>query len=149
MSAVNSQVTDSVTTTIANVLGNAPAQGFGLLDTVMAETVGMMMHNAVTAQQNAQMVGNAAVTATCAKMLQVQATTTKKSSNASPPPFSPPIFSPPGSPNNPINKNAQTAKTAIQNLSNELENSASEEEKARAMLQELSDVAKADADKST
>lgn len=145
MSSVNSQINDSVSSTIATVLGNAPAQGFGLLDTVMAETVGMMMHNAVTAQQNAQMVGNAAVTATCAKMLQVQPPG-GKSKKTTPPPFSPPIFSPPGSSNSPINQNAQAAKTAIDNLNKELKTSTADEAKARAALQELSDVAKEDAE---
>lgn len=46
-------------------------RALGLLDTVMAETLGMSLHNAVMTQQNAQMSATAAVTATCAKMLQM------------------------------------------------------------------------------
>jgi len=146
MSAINSQINDSVTTTLADVLGNAPAQAFGMLDTIMAETVGMMMHNAVSAQQNAQMVGNAAVTATCAKMLQVQTTVTSKSP-PKPPPFSPPPFSPPSGLGNSVRQKGDVAKAAIQNLAADLEASSAEEKQARAMLQELADVAKTDADK--
>ncbi|HEV2273072.1 MAG TPA: RebB family R body protein [Acidobacteriaceae bacterium] len=67
---VNSQITDSVTQAIAAVVGNAPSETKGLLDTLMAETVGMAMYNAVTNQHNAQMVSNAAVTAACARMLR-------------------------------------------------------------------------------
>lgn len=46
-------------------------KAFDLIDVVMSETLGMSMHNAVTAQQNAQMSATAAVTAACAKMLQM------------------------------------------------------------------------------
>ncbi len=69
-SQVNDQVSDSVVEANTTVLGNAPAGSQGLLDTVMAETIGMMLHNAVTAQHNAQMVSSAAVTAACARILR-------------------------------------------------------------------------------
>lgn len=52
------------------MLGQSAAQTQGLLDTVMAETLGMSMHNAVTAQHNSQMVASAAVTAACARMIR-------------------------------------------------------------------------------
>ncbi|MEM7244841.1 MAG: RebB family R body protein [Acidobacteriota bacterium] len=69
---VNDQITDSVI--LAQVLssGTAAAQSMGMLDAVMAETLGMAMHNAVNAQQNMQMVSSAAVTATCSHMLRGQ-----------------------------------------------------------------------------
>ena len=142
MSAVNSQISDSVSDAVATILGNAPSQGFSLLDTVMAETVGMMMHNAVTAQQNAQMIGNAAVTATCAKMLQAQA-----SSSPGPTP-SPPIFSPPSSPPG-AGQAGANARTAIKQLARDMETSAADEAKAKALLQELAETAKADAEKTS
>ncbi len=69
-STTNSQVTDSVTQSNTTVIGQAPASTQGLLDAVMAETIGMSMHNAVTAQQNSQMMGSAAVAATCARLLK-------------------------------------------------------------------------------
>ncbi len=67
---MNTQVIDAATTTAALLTGQAPSQATGILDTVMAETLGMSMHNAVMRQQADGMVGAAAVTATCAKMLQ-------------------------------------------------------------------------------
>ncbi|MEL7005672.1 MAG: RebB family R body protein [Bacteroidota bacterium] len=45
------------------------SKSLAMVNTVMAETLGMSMHNAVTAQQNAQMVNTAATTTTCARIL--------------------------------------------------------------------------------
>ncbi len=42
-----------------------------MLNLVMTETLGMSMHNAVTAQQNAQMLNTAIITSTCSKILSV------------------------------------------------------------------------------
>lgn len=67
---VNAQVTDSVTQAYVGVVGAAPSESAGLLDTLMAETIGMAMYNAVTTQHNAQMVSTASVTAACARMLK-------------------------------------------------------------------------------
>jgi hypothetical protein len=66
----NSRIVDSVSSVVTLVTGESPAQSFGMLDAVMAETLGMAMHNAVMRQQAASMVSSAAVTAACAKMLQ-------------------------------------------------------------------------------
>jgi len=66
---VNDQITDSVSQSNAMVIGAAASEAMSLLDLVSAETLGMSMHNAVTAQQNAQMSTNASVTASCARML--------------------------------------------------------------------------------
>lgn len=66
----NSQITDSVTQSNTTVLGQAPAGSQGLLDVAMAETIGIGMYNAVTAQHHSQMVNGAAVAATCARLLQ-------------------------------------------------------------------------------
>ena len=66
---VNSQLVDSVSTLAALTTGQAAAQAFGMLDVVMLETLGTAMHNAVNRQQGAGMVSAAAVTATCAKMI--------------------------------------------------------------------------------
>lgn len=67
---VNSRIVDSVASVVTLNTGQAPSQAFGMLDAVMVESLGMAMHNAVMRQQGASMVGNAAVTAACAKMLQ-------------------------------------------------------------------------------
>lgn len=66
---VNSQIVDSVANVVTLTGGTAPAQAFAMLDTVMIETLGMAMYNAVSRQQGASMIGSAAVTAACAKML--------------------------------------------------------------------------------
>jgi hypothetical protein len=67
---VNSQITDSVTQVMTHVVGHAPSETKGMLDTLMAETIGMAMYNAVTNQHNAQMASNASVIAACARMLK-------------------------------------------------------------------------------
>lgn len=66
---VNSQITDSVTQANTNAIGQGPAQSMSMIDAVMAETLGMSMHNAVNAQHNSQMIGTASTTSTCARML--------------------------------------------------------------------------------
>ena len=66
---VNSQIVDSVSAAATLLVGQAPAQAFGMLDMVMLETLGTAMHNAVARQQGAGMVSSAAVTAACAKMI--------------------------------------------------------------------------------
>lgn len=70
--AVNRQITDSVSQVNALVLGESASESMNMIDIVTAETLGMSMHNAVTAQQNSQMSANASITASCAKMLQAQ-----------------------------------------------------------------------------
>lgn len=67
---VNEQIVESVADVISLNSGHAPAQSAGMLDVVMAETMGMSMYNAVSRQQSSSMVGSAAVTSACAKMLQ-------------------------------------------------------------------------------
>ncbi len=70
---VNTQIRDSVHFTNHAVLGHAASQSASMLDALMAETIGMAMYNAINTQHNAQMVSGAAVAASCAKMLRVQA----------------------------------------------------------------------------
>lgn len=47
----------------------ATSKSMAMLNAVMVETLGMSMHNAVTAQHNAQQVNTAATTSTCARIL--------------------------------------------------------------------------------
>lgn len=72
MSAVNDQVTDAVTQLNTLLTGGAMPQSMGMLDIAGAETLGMSMFNAITAQQNAQTSSSAAITASCAKMLKTE-----------------------------------------------------------------------------
>jgi hypothetical protein len=67
--SVNGQIVDSVADVVALNSGIAPTQAFGMLDSVMTETLGMAMYNAVSRQQGSSMIGSAATTAVCAKML--------------------------------------------------------------------------------
>lgn len=84
----NSQVIDATTSVLAMTAGHSPAQSFAMLDTVLLESLGMAMYNAVNRQQSASMLSTAAVTAACAKMLGVPY-----------PMPAPPAFSPPPAPN--------------------------------------------------
>ena len=53
--------------------GSADSQPMAMLNNVMAETLGMSMHNAVNNQHNAQLVNTAATTSTCARILAASA----------------------------------------------------------------------------
>jgi hypothetical protein len=72
MSSVNDQVTDSVSQINALLTGSSAGQSLAMLDVAGAETLGMSMFNAITAQQNSQTSSTASATATCARILQTQ-----------------------------------------------------------------------------
>ena len=57
--AVNDQITDSVTQANLKVLGDAPAIAIGNLLQANAAALGLAQQNAVTAQQHATIVGQA------------------------------------------------------------------------------------------
>lgn len=59
---VNPQITDAVTQTNTGVLADAPAMAMGTLYQSMAHSVGLMMQNAVYAQQQANIAAQAATT---------------------------------------------------------------------------------------
>ncbi len=92
-STVNSVITDSVTQNNTLLTSIAAPQGQALVDLASAETMGMAMYNAISAQQNAQLTTNASVTATCAKMLGVDAGSGLPAGLA-PAPKTPPPFMP-------------------------------------------------------
>ncbi|MFD2568941.1 RebB family R body protein [Pseudotenacibaculum haliotis] len=60
--AVNSQVTDSVTQANVQVIADAPAMAMGSLYQSMAHSMGLAYENAVAQQQNANSLGQAVVT---------------------------------------------------------------------------------------
>lgn len=91
--AVNDQITDSVSQASTLVLGSAASQSLGFLNIAGAEALGMLMHNAVNAQQNAQVSASAAATSTCARILQAQMAPPIPPAPKLPPPFTP--LSPP------------------------------------------------------
>ena len=79
MSTVNDQITDSVNQLNTLLTATAPMQSMGMLDVTATESIGIQMLNAVTAQQNSQTSASAAVTASCAKMIQQQSAPVKPS----------------------------------------------------------------------
>lgn len=140
----NNQIVDSVTTTGLLVGGQAPSQSFGMLDTVMAETLGMAMHNAVMRQQASGTVNAAAVTAACARMLQVPT----QFGGPPPPPVPPlppippgiqPIQPTPPSPPSPngISEALARAKAAINVILNGVAAGTKEETDAKQALASL------------
>ena len=59
---VNGQITDAVTQANVKVLGDAPAQAMGSLYQMTGQSLGLAAENAVTAQQQANVVHQAATT---------------------------------------------------------------------------------------
>lgn len=89
---VNDQTVDAVSQVSTMLIGNSAPQAMGLLDVTGAESMGMSMHNAVSSQHNSQISSAAAVTAACAKMLQVNSEGTpapEQEPKSTPPPFMP------------------------------------------------------------
>jgi len=68
---VNGQITDAVTQTAVANIGAAPSNAAGNLANVAAQAFGLMMENAVTAQQSLNTINNAVT----AKMVVVIAGT--------------------------------------------------------------------------
>lgn len=62
VTAVNSQITDSVTQANVQVLGVAPATAMGNLFQATAQALSNAAHNATTAQQQANILAQAATT---------------------------------------------------------------------------------------
>jgi hypothetical protein len=141
-STVNSQIVDSVTGVLTLAAGQAPSQAFGMLDAVLLETLGMAMHNAVNRQQNASLVGQAAVTAACAKMLGVPFPVPPAPLPPAPPPLAAisPLPSPPPEPAPPaalIASAMAEGEAAIQILKTQAQGSSADAATAQADLQKL------------
>jgi len=60
--AVNSQITDSVTQANVKVLGDAPALSLGNLYQVVSQSLGLSAQNSVFAQQHSNIIHQAATT---------------------------------------------------------------------------------------
>jgi hypothetical protein len=142
-SSVNGQIVDSVADVVTLNSGLAPTQAFGMLDTVMTETLGMAMYNAVSRQQGSSMIGSAATTAVCAKMLS---TPFPFEVPAPPPAPAPtggvqPLHAPPPKPPKPASVIIAAAKaegeSAIDTLKTEEQGLASDAAAARGALEQL------------
>ncbi len=66
--SVNSQITDAVTQSNVQVLGDAPAQALGALYQACAQALSLAAHNATAAQQQSAILAQA-VTTRCVQSL--------------------------------------------------------------------------------
>jgi hypothetical protein len=136
---VNSQITDSVTQVVTLLTGQSPSQSMGMLDAVLLDTLGMAMHNAVNRQQSSHMTSAAAVTAACARMLQVQPPSPPK-----PPPLPPPQVQPLAGPKDlatDIAANAASAEASVTRLQSDATTAGEDTAAAAAALKKIADMA--------
>jgi hypothetical protein len=70
LTAVNAQVTDAVAQAVGFTTGPAAAVAMGLTYLAMAQSIGMVMANAVTAERGMQRIAEASVVATCAAIVK-------------------------------------------------------------------------------
>lgn len=69
--AVNSQITDAVTQSNVNVLGDAPAVALGSLFQATSQALANAAHNAVAAQQQTNILAQSVTTACVRALLAV------------------------------------------------------------------------------
>jgi hypothetical protein len=74
--AVNNQITDSVTQANVKVLGDAPAMAMGNLYQATAQALANAAHNATTAQQQAAITAQAATTMGVATLYSIDTAST-------------------------------------------------------------------------
>lgn len=80
--AVNDQITDSVTQANVKVLGDAPALALGSLYQATAQALANAGHNATTAQQQATIVAQAATTMGIATLYSLDIASTGQATKA-------------------------------------------------------------------
>ena len=80
--AVNNQITDSVTQANTKVLGDAPAVAMGNLYQATAQALANAAHNATTAQQQNNVTAQAATTMGVATLYSLDAASTGKATKA-------------------------------------------------------------------
>ena len=80
--AVNSQITDSVTQANVQVLGVAPAQAMASLYQATAQAMGNAGHNAATAMQQTNVTAQAATTMGVATLYSLDTASTGKATAA-------------------------------------------------------------------
>ena len=70
-SEVNSKITDAITQTNVSVLGESPAQSMGLVYQSMAQSVSLLMQNAVTSQGGLQQINAAVISTACREIMSL------------------------------------------------------------------------------
>ncbi len=80
--AVNNQITDSVTQANVKVLGDAPAMAMGNLFQATSQALSNAAHNATTAQQQTNVTAQAATTMGVATLYSIDTASTGKATQA-------------------------------------------------------------------
>jgi len=80
--AVNDQITDSVTQSNVKVLGDAPAVALGSLYQATAQALSNAAHNATSAQQQSSVTAQAATTMGVATLYSLDTASTGKATQA-------------------------------------------------------------------
>jgi hypothetical protein len=80
--AVNSQITDSVTQANVKVLGDAPAMALGSFYQATAQALANAAHNATNAQQQSNVTAQAATTMGVATLYSIDTASTAKATEA-------------------------------------------------------------------
>ena len=80
--AVNNQITDSVTQSNVKVLGDGPAVAMGNLYQATAQALSNAAHNATTAQQQSNVTAQAATTMGVATLYSLDTASTGKATQA-------------------------------------------------------------------
>ncbi len=80
--AVNNQITDSVTQANVKVLGDAPAMAMGNLFQATSQALGNAAHNATTAQQQTNVTAQAATTMGVTTLYSLDTASTGKATAA-------------------------------------------------------------------
>ena len=80
--SVNSQITDSVTQANVKVLGDAPAMAMGNLFQATAQALSNAAHNATSAQQQANIMAQAATTMGVATLYSIDTASTGMATKA-------------------------------------------------------------------
>ena len=70
-SEVNSKITDAITQTTVSVLGESPAQSMGLVYQAMAQSVSLLMQNAVMSQGGLQQINTAVISTACREIMSL------------------------------------------------------------------------------
>lgn len=80
--AVNSQITDSVTQANVKVLGDAPAMAMGSFFQATAQALANAAHNATNSQQQSNVTAQAATTMGVATLYSIDTASTAKATEA-------------------------------------------------------------------
>ena len=80
--AVNSQITDSVTQANVKVLGDAPAMAMGSFYQATAQALANAAHNATNSQQQSNVTAQAATTMGVATLYSIDTASTAKATEA-------------------------------------------------------------------